>query len=168
MTLTQLFLEQLERESVRTRATLKAVPKGKDDWTPHEKSMPLLRLAGLVAAMPSWFALVINQDSLELSPPAGQGQFQPPTAEGLVAAHDKAVADGVAALKKTTDDYLLTTNWKLLMKGSPVMDQKRYIVVTETFTHLAHHRAQLGVYLRLNDIQVPSVYGPSADDQHFA
>jgi uncharacterized damage-inducible protein DinB len=168
MTLTQLFLEQLEREAPRTRRVLENVPRGKDDWTPHPKSMPMLRLAGLVAAMPSWFALVVNQDELELNPPPGQGQFKPPSADGLIAAHDKAVEDGRAALKKTNDDHLLTTNWKLLMKGTPVMDQRRYIVLAETFAHLAHHRAQLGVYLRLNDVSVPSVYGPSADDQHFA
>src|SRR5436190_2577394 len=113
MTLTQLFLDQLEREAVRTRHALKNVPTGKNDWTPHPKSMPLLRLAGLVASMPSWIGLIINQDQLELSPPAGQGQYQQPTVEGLVAALDKAVADGKAALTKTTDDYLLTTNWKL-------------------------------------------------------
>jgi hypothetical protein len=70
MNLTQVFLDQLEREAVRTRRALENVPKGKDDWVPHTKSMPLLRLAGLVASMPSWVALIINQDQLELSPPA--------------------------------------------------------------------------------------------------
>ena len=83
MNLTQLFLDQLEREAPRTRRALESVPKGKDDWTPHSKSMPLLRLAGLVAAMPSWIALIINQNELELSPPAGQGQYQQPTADAL-------------------------------------------------------------------------------------
>ncbi len=168
MNVTQLFLGQLEREAKRTRPTLERVPKGKDDWTPHPKSMPLLRLAGLVASMPSWIGLIINQDQLDLSPPAGQGQFQPPTVEGLVAALDKAVQDGRAALTKTTDDYLLTTNWKLLMKGNVVLDQPRHIVLADTFTHLAHHRAQLTVYLRLNGEPVPAIYGPSADDQRFA
>src|SRR5687767_14239188 len=98
MKLTQLLLDQLEREAVRTRRALEKVPKGKDDWQPHPKSMPLLRLAGLVATMPSWIALVINQDELELSPPPGQGQFQPPTFDGLVGALDKAVGDGRSAL----------------------------------------------------------------------
>lgn len=168
MTLTQVFLDQLERESERTRHTLESVPTGKDDWRPHAKSMPLLRLAGLVASMPSWIALVINQDELEISPPEGQGRYQQPAATELVAALEKAVQDGKAALKGTTDDYLLTTSWKLLFKGKVVMDQPRHVVLVDTFNHLAHHRAQLGVYLRLNDIAVPAVYGPSADDQHFA
>lgn len=168
MQLTQLFLDQLEREAARTRSALKNVPRGKDDWAPHAKSMPLLRLAGLVASMPSWIGLIIKQDSLELSPPEGQGQFQPPTVDGLLAALEKAVQDGRAALAGTTDDYLLTTKWKLLVKGNVVMEQPRYIVLVETFNHLAHHRGQLTVYLRLAECPVPAIYGPSADDTNFA
>ena len=168
MNLTQVFLDQLDREAVRTRRALENVSKGKDDWVPHTKSMPLLRLAGLVASMPSWIALIINQDELELSPPAGQGQYQQPTGDGLVATLEKAVQDGRAALKRTTDDYLLTTNWKLLVQGNVVMDQPRHVVLVDTFNHLAHHRGQLTVYLRLNDRPVPAIYGPSADDKQFA
>src|SRR5678815_4878083 len=168
MKLTEVFLDQLDREAVRTRRALESVPKGKDDWAPHPKSMPLLRLAGLVASMPSWVALIINQNELELSPPAGQGQYQQPTVDGLVASLDKAVQDGRAALKGTTDDYLLMTTWKLLVKGNVVMEQPRHVVLVDTFNHLAHHRGQLTVYLRLNDQPVPAIYGPSADDQRFA
>jgi uncharacterized damage-inducible protein DinB len=168
MKLTEVFLDQLEREAVRTRRALESVPKGKDDWAPHPKSMPLLRLAGLVASMPSWVALIINQNELELSPPAGQGQYQQPTVDGLVASLDKAVQDGRAALRGTTDDYLLMTNWKLLVKGNVVMEQPRHVVLVDTFNHLAHHRGQLTVYLRLNDRPVPAIYGPSADDTQFA
>lgn len=168
MTLTQFFLDQLEREAPRTRRALEAVPRGKDDWTPHVRSMPLLRLAGLVASMPSWIALVIDKDDLELSPPPGQEQYRQPTVEGLVAVFDKAVQDGRAALAGTTDDFLLTTRWKLLVKGGVVLDQFRHVVLADTFNHLAHHRGQLTVYLRLNDQPVPSIYGPSADDQRFA
>jgi uncharacterized damage-inducible protein DinB len=168
MNLTQGFLDQLEREAVRTRRALESVPKGKDDWTPHSKSMPLLRLAGLVASMPSWIALIIKQDELELNPPAGQGQYQQPTVDGLVATLEKAVQEGRAALAGTTEDYLLTTNWKLLVQGKVVMDQPRHVVLVDTFNHLAHHRGQLTVYLRLNDRPVPAIYGPSADDKQFA
>jgi uncharacterized damage-inducible protein DinB len=168
MKLTEVFIDQLEREVARTRRALESVPKGKDDWTPHPKSMPLLRLAGLVASMPSWIALIIKQDELELSPPAGQQQYQQPTVDGLVATLEKAVHDGRAALMSTTDDYLLTTNWKLLMQGKVVMEQPRHVVLVDTFNHLAHHRGQLTVYLRLNDCPVPAIYGPSADDKQFA
>lgn len=168
MNLTEVFIDQLEREVVRTRRALENVPKGNDDWAPHPKSMPLLRLAGLVASMPSWIALIINQDELELSPPAGQQQYQQPTVDGLVASLEKAAHDGRAALKATTDDYLLTTNWKLLVQGKVVMEQPRHVVLVDTFNHLAHHRGQLTVYLRLNDCPVPAIYGPSADDKQFA
>jgi uncharacterized damage-inducible protein DinB len=168
MKLSQFFSEQLEREAKRTRSALMNVPEGKDDWTPHAKSMPLLRLAGLVAAMPSWFALIIKQDELELSPPQGQGQYKQPTIAELVSTLDTGVKDGRAALDGTTDDYLLTTKWKLLVKGQMVMEQPRHIVVFETFNHLAHHRGQLTVYLRMLNRPVPAIYGPSADDQHFA
>ena len=167
MKLTQLLLDQLEREATRTRRALESLPTGKDDWKPHPKSMPLLRLAGLVASMPSWIALVINRDELELSPAAGQGQFQQPSLDGLVGALDKAVAEGRSALAGTSDEQLLTTSWKLLMKGTVVMNQPRHVVLADTFSHLAHHRAQLTVYARLNDLPVPGIYGPSADDQHF-
>jgi uncharacterized damage-inducible protein DinB len=78
------------------------------------------------------------------------------------------VQDGRAALKRTTDDYLLATNWTLLVQGNVVMDQPRHVVLVDSFNHLAHHRGQLTVYLRLNDRPVPAIYGPSADDQQFA
>jgi uncharacterized damage-inducible protein DinB len=130
--------------------------------------MPLLRLAGLVASMPSWIALIIKQDELELSPPAGQRQYRQLTVDGLLTTLEKSVADGRAALAGTTDDYLQTTNWKLLVKGNVVMEQSRHIVLVETFNHLAHHRGQLTVYLRLADCPVPAIYGPSADDTSFA
>jgi uncharacterized damage-inducible protein DinB len=126
----------------------------------------VLRLAGLVASMPSWIALIINQD--ELSPPAGQGQYQQPTVDALVATLEKSVQEGRAVLEGTTHDYLLTTNWKLLVQGNVVMDQPRHVVLVDTFNHLAHHRGQLTVYLRLNDRPVPAIYGPSADDKRFA
>ena len=167
MKLTQLLLDQLDREAVRTRRALENVPSGKDDWTPHPKSMPLLRLAGLVATMPSWIALVIDKDELELSPPQGQGQLQPPTFEGLVGTLDKSVRMVAQRWPGRPMSYLLTTNWKLLFKGNVVMNQPRHVVLADTFSHLAHHRAQLTVYARLNGMQVPGIYGPSADDQHF-
>lgn len=91
MTLIQLFLDQLDREAPRTRRALERVPQGHDDWKPHAKSMPLLRLAGLVASMPSWISLIINKDELDLNPPAGQGQYQQPSAGSLVQTLEKAV-----------------------------------------------------------------------------
>jgi uncharacterized damage-inducible protein DinB len=168
MKLTELFLAELDREATRTRRALEHVPKGRDDWKPHDKSMPLGRLAGLVASMTSWVTLIVEQDELDLNPPSGQGQYQQPSTDSLVAVHDKNVAKARESLQKTNDNYLLTTNWRLLVGGKVVSDSPRHIVLRDTFNHLAHHRGQLTVYLRLNEQTVPAIYGPSADDQHFA
>jgi len=168
MNLTQLFLEELEREGDRTRRALQQVPPGRDDWKPHPKSMPLGRLAGLVASMPSWVSLIIDQDELDLNPPAGGGQYQQPSTDKLVDALDKDIAKARASLSRTNDDYLLTTKWRLLVSGKVVSEAPRHVVLRDTFNHLAHHRGQLTVYLRLNDRPVPAIYGPSADDQRFA
>jgi uncharacterized damage-inducible protein DinB len=167
MTLTQLFLDELDREAPRTRRALEQVPADRDDWKPHAKSMPLARLAGLVASMPSWIPLIIDRDELNLTPPAGQGTYRQPTIGELVTVHDANVQRGREALSRTTDEFLMTTNWKLLAGGQVVMNQPRYVVLRDTLNHLAHHRGQLTVYLRLNDRTVPALYGPSADDQRF-
>src|SRR5580692_3814366 len=168
MTFTELLLAELDREAVRTRGALANVPKGRDDWKPHPKSMPLGRLAGLVAQMPSWVSLIIEQDELDLTPPPGAGQFQQPTTDTLVSSHDAVVAKARESLERTNDDYLMTTKWRLKAGGHVVMEQPRHIVLRDTLNHLAHHRGQLTVYLRLTDQPVPAIYGPSADDQRFA
>lgn len=165
--LTKLFLEELDREAARTRRALEQVPTGRDDWKPHPKSMPLGRLAGLVASMPSWVGLIIDQDELDLTPPPGQGQYQQPATDQLVQVHEQHVAKARETLQKTTDDYLMTTNWRLRAGGKVVLDQPRHLVLRDTINHLAHHRGQLTVYLRLVDRTVPAIYGPSADDQRF-
>ena len=168
MKLTELLLAELDREAPKTRRALEQVPKGKDDWKPHPKSMPLLRLAGLVAAMPSWVPLILDQESLELNPPKGQGQYQQPTVDQLVSIHDGHVKKAREALSKRNDDYLMKTKWALQMNGKTVWEDFRYVVLQDTMNHLAHHRGQLTVYLRLAGATVPAIYGPSADDQRFA
>jgi uncharacterized damage-inducible protein DinB len=168
MKFTELLLAELDREGPRTRRTLEQVPHGRDDWKPHPKSMPLARLAGLVASMPSWITLIIEQDELDLTPPPGRGQYQQPATEALVDVHEKHVAKARESIRSTNDNYLFTTNWRLLAGGQVVMDLPRHIVLRDTMNHLAHHRGQLTVYLRLNDRTVPAIYGPSADDQRFA
>ena len=168
MQFTQLFLAELDREAVRTRRALEHVPLQRDEWTPHPKSMPLGRLAGLVATMPSWVSLIIEQEELNLTPPPGQGQYQQPPTDKLVEVHDAQVQKARVSLSKTNDEFLFTTNWRLLAGGHVVLDQPRHVVLRETLHHLAHHRGQLTVYLRLTGCTVPAIYGPSADDQTFA
>lgn len=168
MQLTELFTAQLEREADRCRRAVERVPEGRNDWKPHEKSMPLGYLATLVATMPSWVAMAIEQDELDLSPPGGSGPkpLEWTKKDELIAALDDSVAKARATLAGTTDEHLLTP-WRLLVAEQVVLEDPRYMVIAETFTHLAHHRGQLTVYLRLNDIPVPAIYGPSADEQAF-
>ena len=169
MQMMQLFLAQLDAEASRTRHALERTPEGHDDWKPHEKSMPLGRLAMLVARMPSWVAMVINRDELDLSPASGSNFSQRPlrTRAELVQALDEGVAEARNALSGTTEEHLLKP-WRLLVAGKVVSEEPRHVVVRDTFAHLAHHRGQLTVYLRLNNVPVPAIYGPSADDARFA
>jgi len=169
MTLTDLFLAQLDAEAPRTRRTLERVPEGRDDWKPHDKSMPLGRLTMLVARMPSWISLIVNKDELDLNPAGGSNIDQKPlrTSQELVQAHDEGVAGARQALTGITDDHLMKP-WRLLVSGKVVSEDTRDIVLRDTFMHLSHHRGQLTVYLRLNDAPVPAIYGPSADDARFA
>ena len=163
------FVAQLDAEATRSRRTLEHVPTGKDDWAPHARSMSLGRLARLVAGRPGWFSLIVNQDSLELNPPAGQSNMgQPPavTPDALVKAHDEAMQGARAALQNATEEHL-TREWALTMSGKVVSSDTRLIVLRDTFTHLAHHRGQLTVYLRLAGGTVPALYGPSADDARW-
>jgi len=169
MKLTDYFLAQLDDEATRTRRTLERAPEIREDYKPHEKSMPFGRLAMLVARMPSWLTLIVRQDALDLNPPGGSNIPQTPlgTSAELVKAHDDGVADARASLASTTDDHLMKP-WKLLVSGNVVSEQPRHIVIRDTFAHLAHHRGQLTVYYRLNGAPVPAIYGPSADDNRFA
>jgi len=164
--LTEFFAAQLEREATLSRKTLERVPEGRADWKPHPKSMTLGTLAQLVAAMPEWVAATVLQDSLDLHPPGGGAGWAPPvtdTRAKLLKANDDLAAKGLAALRQTTDAHL-DTHWKLLVGGQVVIDSPRHEVIADVIAHLAHHRGQLTVYLRLNDVPVPSLYGPSADE----
>jgi hypothetical protein len=168
MELTRLFLADLDAEAGRSRKTLEQVPEDQYDWKPHEKSMHFGYLSELVATMPSWVVMAVNQDSLDLKPTSGQGYQRPNlrTRAELVKALDEAVAGAKAALGGTTEQHLMTS-WKLLVSGTVVMETPRYEVIGETLRHLAHHRGQMTVYLRLLGATVPALYGPSADEKTF-
>jgi uncharacterized damage-inducible protein DinB len=166
--LIDVFSAQLEREAAVSRRVLERVPEGRNDWKPHEKSMPLGYLSTLVATMPSWVAMAVAQDQLDLNPPGGS-TFRPlewQTTGDLLRAHEDSVTKSREALRATTDDHLMTP-WRLLVAGQVVLENPRHVVIADTFTHLAHHRGQLTVYLRLNGVPVPSTYGPSADERSF-
>lgn len=169
MKLTELFLSELDREGPLTRRALERVPDGRKDWKPHQKSMPLGRLAILIAGMPAWLAMMVDKNEFDLNPPGGSsGSFKTDfsTNAELVKTMEDGVAAARAALQKTTDDHLMKP-WRLLVAGKTVAEHPRHVMMRDSINHLAHHRGQLTVYLRLNDVAVPAIYGPSADDQRF-
>ena len=168
MKLTELLLAELDREVPRSRRALQEVPAGKYDWKPHEKSMILGYLANMVATMPSWLAMGVTMNELDVAPASGSVMKQEKleTSEALVKALDKSAADARAALGGTTDEFLMTP-WKLLARGQVVQETPRWEMIQDTINHWAHHRGQMTVYLRLLGAKVPSVYGPSADDKQF-
>jgi uncharacterized damage-inducible protein DinB len=168
MELTRLFLADLDAETGRSRKALDQVPEGRYDWKPHEKSMHFGYLSELVATMPSWIAMAVNQDSLDLKPASGQSYQRPSlrTRAELLKGLDEAAAGAKAALGGTTESHLMTP-WQLLVGGTVVMETPRYQVIAETLRHLAHHRGQMTVYLRLLGATVPALYGPSADEKTF-
>ena len=168
MNVTELFLKELDREVERSRRALAEVPEGKHDWKPHEKSMIFGYLADMVATIPTWITMIIKQDELDVAPPAGQQQPRTPknSSREFVEALDKAAADARVALSGTNEDHL-RTNWRLLARGTVVMELPRHEMIRDTINHWAHHRGQMTVYLRLMGAKVPALYGPSADDQRF-
>jgi hypothetical protein len=168
MKTSELLLAELEREAARSSRALEQVPEGHYDWKPHDRSMHFGYLAELVATMPSWVAMAITRDELDLRPPGGGTSERPSlrTSQALLEAHEKAVADARAALSGATDEALLET-WKLLVGGQVVMETPRQVVIGDTLNHIAHHRGQMTVYLRLLGAKVPALYGPSADDRSF-
>ena len=162
MKIAQMFLDQLENEATNSRKALERVPEGRNDWKPHPKSMQLGYLAILVAIMPGWIASMIEQDNLEI----GYGQAPTGAArKDLLKMLDESVAKARRALQSATDDHLMT-RWQLLYKGNVIAEDSRYNMIRDVvFAHLAHHRGQLTVYLRLNDALVPALYGGSADER---
>ena len=163
MTLKDALIAQFDREVAISKRVLANVPEGKFDWKPHPKSMQLGYLAQLVAMMPVWISMVCDQPDLDLA--AGNLKQEPwKTADDLLKQHDGFAAKGRASLVGASEDTIYNTNWQLKMKGAVVADDPRYQVIQDTLTHLAHHRGQLTVYLRLLEAKVASTYGPSADD----
>jgi uncharacterized damage-inducible protein DinB len=168
MTTKDFLLAGLNREVERSRRALSQAPKGKYDWKPHERSMIFGYLANMVATIPMWVSMQINQDELDVAP-VGGGQFKQERLDGsedLIKALDKAAEGARAAFEKTTDAHL-NTDWKLLARGKVVMQAPRHEMIADTLSHWSHHRGQMTVYLRLMGEKVPSIFGPSADDNQF-
>lgn len=166
MAIAEALLPEFDQEAAGVRRTLERVPADKFDWRPHEKSGTMIWLAGHLANLPSWAVLTIEQDTLDLAP-GGKPMPAPPepaTVGELVATFDREAAAARAAIAGAADDALRKP-WTLLRNGTALMTLPKVAVVRSfVMNHLIHHRAQLGVYLRMNDVAVPSIYGPSADE----
>ena len=160
----ELLLSEFDAEVKSTRATLERVPI-KPDYKPHEKSMPLGKLAPHVADLASFGHTILTTPEFDFGtgPQRARVPFESP--EQLVKAFEEGAAKVREALQNTPDSAW-TESWKLSFQGKPIFGGTRFLAYREMFlNHLVHHRAQLGVYLRLNDKPLPATYGPSADDR---
>src|SRR5258708_22394601 len=169
MKLTEFLIAELDREVERSRRALKEAPEGKYDWKPHEKSMIFGYLANMVATIPMWITMEINQDELDVAPAPGESKIEQKrmeTSAEWIEALNKAAAGARSAFEQTTDEHL-KTNWKLLARGQGGMEAPPYEMNQDTINHSAHHPGRLTGYLRPIGAKVPALYGPSADDNRF-
>jgi uncharacterized damage-inducible protein DinB len=163
MPISELLLLEFDEEMKKTHTTLERVPMDKKDFAPHPKSMPLGKLAPHVAELAAFGVTVLTTPELDFST-GGIARVPFESTDQLVRAFDEGAAQARAALQNTPDEAW-TQNWKLSFQGKPIFSGSRFLAYRQMFlNHLVHHRAQLGVYLRLNEKPVPATYGPSADD----
>ncbi|MBC7901643.1 MAG: DinB family protein [Saprospiraceae bacterium] len=161
MTINTEFIKEVEQEAVATRKMLERIPAETFDWKPHEKSMSMSQLAVLVADMFGWIGMIIDKDELDFA--KGYKQPEPATTQELVDVFDKKLAAGISSLKNAGDP-IFSENWTLRNGEEIYMTLPKLDIVRQTINHMSHHRGQLSVYLRLKDIPVPQIYGPSADE----
>ena len=164
--ISQGLLPEFDMEVASTRKTLERVPEGKPDFRPHPKSMTLARLAGHVAEIPMWAVETLGKSELDMNPPGGGAQqaYVMTTRAGALATFDGHVARARALLASASDETWMQT-WTLKSGGKTILAMPRVAVMRSfVMNHMIHHRAQLGVYLRMNDVPLPSIYGPSADE----
>jgi len=161
------ILPEFDHEMATTRKVLERVPEGKSDFKPHTKSMPLDRLAGHVAELPGWAKETILQDSIVVGQGSQDESLKMKSRKQLLEEFDKRAAAGRAAIAGASDEELMKP-WSLIANGKTVFTLPKVAVLRGfVMNHLIHHRGQLSVYLRLNEVPVPSIYGPSADEQVF-
>lgn len=160
--LIEIFKKELEQEAATTRKFLKIVPVDKFDWRPHPKSMSLGQLATHVAELPSWVTIAINTDEIDFA----TGDYQPKKLTSIEELEQYFEENQAAAIKDLsgTDEETLEKTWTMRSGDAIYMVQTKGEVIRTALNQTAHHRAQLGVFLRLLDIPIPGSYGPSADE----
>jgi len=166
MSFSQSLLPEYDNEMATTRRVLERLPEDRMEWLPHAKSMPLGRLATHLAELPGWGSVTLREDSFDISPPGGSG-YVPATLNTraeILELFDKNVASTRAIIESTDDEKFLQP-WTFLKEGQQIFTLPRIAVLrTMLLNHVIHHRGQFSVYLRLNDVPVPSIYGPTADE----
>jgi uncharacterized damage-inducible protein DinB len=168
MAISKSLLPEFDNEMANTRKTLERVPDEKFAWKPHDKSFPMGALSQHLANLPSWGSLTLSSDSFDLAP-EGKPVKTPElnSIKEVLQKFDENAAKTRAAISAASDEDLFK-NWTLQSNGKTIMTLPKIAVLRSfVMNHMIHHRAQLGVYLRLNDIPVPSIYGPSADESGF-
>ena len=165
MQIIPLLLKEMEQEAAITRKMLERVPDDKFDWKPHEKSMTLKQLSTHIAELPSWVKMALTTSELDFS----KMDYTPTPVSNkdeLISVFEKSLAEGKAALSEAKEEDLLPT-WTLRNGEKVFSVMTKYEVIRHAFAQTTHHRAQLGVYLRLLNIPIPGSYGPSADEPNF-
>ncbi|MCW5964300.1 MAG: DinB family protein [Bryobacterales bacterium] len=167
MTIGQGMAQELKQSAVSARKTLERIPEEKFDWTPHPKSMTFLKLSSHLAESLGWAEFTITTDGMDVAPVDGPA-WEPYVASSsadLLETFDKNLAASLAALNAVSDETLMET-WTMKKAGEAMFSMPKLVVLRSfILDHLVHHRAQLGLYLRLNDISVPALLGPSADEE---
>ena len=167
MTLSASILPEFDMEMAKTRTTLERVPVEKFDWKPHERSFSFMEMVNHLARLPGWGVATLTTDSMDLDPE--KGEFVPPppagTTEEALAIFDKGVAEFRSTLEGTADADLMKP-WTLKHGEQEFFTMPRIAVIRGMIlNHVIHHRGQLTIYLRLNDLPIPALYGPSADEE---
>lgn len=166
MTFTASLLKEMENEARTTRKILERVPDGNYDWKPHEKSMSIRQLATHVAEITGWLPLILNTDEMDFT----KMEYKPAVInhqQELIAHFEKSLAEGIAALSSANDEKLINETWTMRSGDIIHSADSKLDNVRHCYCQIVHHRAQLGVYLRLLNIPLPGSYGPSADDNSF-
>ena len=165
MSLLNIFAKELEQESLTTRKMLSRIPDDKYDWKPHEKSMTIRQLATHIAELPTWIPLTLNTTELDFA----TSPYNPPpinSTKELMDLFEKSLTEGRGALANAREEQLQDP-WTLRNGEQIYSTEPKSDVIRMTLNQIVHHRAQMGVYLRLLNIPIPGSYGPSADEMNF-
>jgi uncharacterized damage-inducible protein DinB len=165
MNMIEIFQQEMEEEALTTRKMLERIPDDKYDWQPHPKSMTIRQLSTHIAELPTWVSMTLNTSELDFA----SGSYNPVPVNNtkeLMEHFEKSLEDGRASLK-TAKEEQLADMWTMRNGDHIISTRSKHDVIRMTFNQVVHHRAQLGVFLRLLDIPLPGSYGPTADDQSF-